>query len=77
MNAHQMPSQQAPHSGLDRAFGKPGCIGNPLMAEARRLDAAADGLSPQVQIDQVRRGCMIVAHQVAQQDVHDVVVNLL
>ena len=45
------------------------------MAQARALRAAADGLAPQVQVDEESRRRVIVTDEVAHQDIEDVVID--
>lgn len=76
MDADQLSSYQTPHSALNRALRQTCGAGHRLVAEPRGLHSAAQCLAPQVEIDQEGGRNAIVAHQVAHQDIHDVVVNL-
>jgi hypothetical protein len=76
MDANEMAFDETPHSSLNGAFRKAGHVGNGLVAKARCLGTAGDGLAPEMQVDQVRRGRMIVAYQVAHQYFKNVFINV-
>ena len=56
-------------------FDKTGGAGDHLMTQTRALRAAAGSLAPEVQVHQIRRGGMIVTHQVAHQHIEYVIVD--
>lgn len=76
MDADKLSSDQTPHSALNRALRQACGAGDRLVAEPRGFHPAAQRLTPQVEIHQEGGRNAIVAHQVAHQDIHDVVINL-
>jgi Glyoxalase/Bleomycin resistance protein/Dioxygenase superfamily len=74
MHAHQVASGQKPHPILDRAFRQPGCIGDRPMTQASAFPAPADGLAPQMQVDEKGRRGAIMTDQIPHQDLENVVV---
>ena len=69
MYMNQVAVYEPTHSGLHGALGKAGCVRNRLQADTDCLGTAAERLAPQMQINQIGRGRMIVPDQVAHQDI--------
>lgn len=76
MNTHQAPPHQPAHSGLHCALGKSRRARHHLMAESRALSPPADGLPPQMQVDQICGRRAVVPHQVPHQHIQNVIVDL-
>ena len=67
---------EKPDGGLHRRLRKSRLAGQRLQTDVDRSTLGSEQTCPQDQVDQKRRGRMIVSRQVGQEDVDDVVVDL-
>ena len=71
----QFAAAQVCESGLDGAFGKPGCVGKRSYARDDWLPFLPRGLAIKIKINQKGGWLLIVADQIAHQNVEHVIVD--
>src|SRR5271165_1226737 len=75
MHADQAPARKNPHPALDRALGQASGAGDGLVTRAHNLLPPSDALAPEMQIDEVRGWCAVMSHQIAHQDVQNIIIQ--
>jgi hypothetical protein len=71
----QFAPLQALHRSLDGAFGETGGFGERAQARADRAPILADSLAVQKKVNEIRAGVLIVADEVAHEDIDHVTVD--
>lgn len=71
----QLSPTQVGERDLDRALGKAGCVRNGAKTRGDRFPFLPRGLAVEMQIDQISGWLLIVADQIAHQDVENVLVD--
>ena len=71
---HQLAELQRRDRCLDRAFGKPGFIGEHAQAGFNRLPALTGGAAGKKKVNEKCRWLLIVTDDITHQDIEDVVV---
>jgi hypothetical protein len=73
---YQPSAMQDAQGLLDGALRKAGLLGDLAVAQPRGLASLAHGPPPQVQVDDEGRRTMIMAHQIAEQNVDYVLIHM-
>ena len=71
----QFAAAQVCESGLDGAFGKPGCVGKRSYARDDWLPFLPRDLAIKIQINQLSGWLLIVPDQIAHQDIENVIID--
>ena len=71
----QLASAQCFQGDLHRAFGKPGSFRDQAQAGGDRFPSLPLRGAVKMEVNQKRRRLVVVADQIARQDIHDVVVD--
>jgi hypothetical protein len=72
---YQLAAAEGEQRGLDGALGEAGFVGDHAEAGGDRFPTGAHGPAVEVQVDQEGGGLLVVADEVAEEDVNHVVVD--